>query len=583
MLGKIIGIDENVVLVQLGEGTYNQFNIIDLYVVLNDNSNCLVGEIRTIKDGIAYIDLLGEIVNGRFFNGTCVKPSFSATVELLSHANVKSIIGLNNGLPVGKSVIYKDIDIGMDINDFFSHHFAIFGSTGSGKSCSIARILQNLFQRENHVPNNASILLFDAYGEYHNVFESLNKQVPSLCFKKYTANTKDDANIIKIPLWLLTVDDIALLLDISSYNQLPIVEKAMRLVTVFAQEEDVVLNSKNDIIARTLLDILSSGKPASQIRDQIMSILSRYNTRSLNLDTEIYQPGYTRPLRQCLLIDATGKLSEMALLTNFIQNFVNEGLELSLPDGSFKYTLFDLYTAIEFALISEGILKSDRVYDEYNTLKVRLNSLLNSDYSAFFDVPSYITKENYIHSILTKENGEKAQIINFNINYIDDRFAKIIVKIYSKLFFDYAKELEERASEPIHIILEEAHRYVQNDNDINILGYNIFDRITKEGRKYGILLGLISQRPAELSSTALSQCSNFLIFRIIHPGDINFISEVVSNMGLEMIKKIKILPSGHCIVFGTAFKMSTLVKLEMPNPAPASASCNINERWYLTK
>ena len=72
--------------------------------------------------------------------------------------------------------------------------------------------------------------------------------------------------------------------------------------------------------------------------------------------------------------------------------------------------------------------------------------------------------------------------------------------------------MKNRATLPFHIILEEAHRYVQNDNDKFLLGYNIFERITKEGRKYGVILGLISQRPSELSETSLSQCNNFLIF-----------------------------------------------------------------------
>ena len=89
----------------------------------------------------------------------------------------------------------------------------------------------------------------------------------------------------------------------------------------------------------------------------------------------------------------------------------------------------------------------------------------------------------YIKSLLMAGSGRKAQIINFNINYVDDRFAKILTKIYSRLLFDYAKNMDKRASLPFHIILEEAHRYVQNDNDIKIIGYNIFDRLAKEGRQ----------------------------------------------------------------------------------------------------
>ena len=157
----------------------------------------------------------------------------------------------------------------------------------------------------------------------------------------------------------------------------------------------------------------------------------------------------------------------------------------------------------DFALISEGALNSGKVYDDANVLRVRLHGLLNSEKSVYFDVPEYVNREQYIRSLITAPNGRKAQIINFNINSVDDRFAKVITKIYSKMLFNYAKELDNRASMPFHILLEEAHRYVQNDIDIDLIGYNIFDRIAKEGRKYGVLLGLITQIPSEMSSTSL--------------------------------------------------------------------------------
>ena len=117
---------------------------------------------------------------------------------------------------------------------------------------------------------------------------------------------------------------------------------------------------------------------------------------------------------------------------------------------------------------------------------------------------------------------------------------KAITKIYSKLLFDFTKEQERRASLPFHIILEEAHRYVQNDIDIYLLGYNIFDRITKEGRKYGVLLGLISQRPSELSETTLSQCRNLLILNTTHPKDVEYIREMIPNITNEIIKRLDI-------------------------------------------
>ena len=589
MLGNIIGIEENIVLINLNIDLNRVQNLINLMVIMESEERRIIGEIINIKQNIAYVNLLGELKGEKFIYGVINKPSFASVVKLISKERIPMIISTENfieneHLYLGTSPIYEGVKINVDVNKFFSNHFAIFGSTGSGKSCSVSRIFQNLFAKPNSIPYRSSIFIFDAYGEYHTAFEKLNEVVPEINFKYYTTNIDDDMDkILRIPPWLLDVDDIALLLDCDKTSQLPIIEKALKLVTVFAKEEKDVIRHKNDIIARAILDILTSGKNPTQIRDQIFSILSYYNTSELNLETQIFQPGYTRPLKQCLLIDASGKIRDMELVMTFMQKFIDDTLELNLPDGTFKYSLNDIKDALDFALISEGILKSEKVFDEYNVLKVRLHSLVSGNYNEYFNYDHFISKDQYIKDLLTAGHDRKAQIINFNINYIDDRFAKTITKIYSKLLFNYAKELKDRASIPFHIVLEEAHRYVQNDNDINLLGYNIFDRITKEGRKYGVILGLISQRPSELSDTSISQCSNFLIFNILHPVDLNYIKQMVPNITEEITKKFKTLQSGNCIAFGTAFKVPVFIKFDMPNPAPSSSSCDIKRTWFIEK
>ena len=589
MLGRIKAIEENTIVLELAQGVEAGTNLSNKYVSIENPENICIGEIGDIKDNLAYINMQGEIINNKFVFGVIRKPSFNSMVRLIPDDKVPMIISADNSdeskyLYLGKSPVYQNIDVNVPINSFFSNHFAIFGSTGSGKSSSVARIFQNLYNKKVSIPYKSTILIFDAYGEYHQAFSKVSEVCPEISFKSYTTNTKfSDTEIVKIPLWLLTVDDYALLLGVESHNQLPIIEKALKIVSIFSKDEKEVIKSKNDIIARALLDIITSGKTASQIRDQITSILSYYNTKELNLETQIFQPGYTRTLKQCLIIDASGKMREIELLMNFMNSFLDDSIELELPDGTFPYTLKNLYDALDFALISEGVLKSDKIYDQSNILKVRLHALLNSSEAKYFDVPEYITKDQYIKNLITATNGRKAQIINFNINYVDDRLAKTLTKIYSKMFFDYAKQLGERASLPFHIILEEAHRYFQNDNDKFLLGYNIFDRITKEGRKYGVLLGLISQRPSELSETALSQCNNFLIFKMLHPNDITYIKEMVPNITDEIVRKIKILQPGTCIAFGLAFKVPTIIKFEMPDPAPSSSSADIEATWFINK
>ena len=589
MLGKILGIDENQVLLKINLDLEKYPSLIGNHVIMEDTQKRCVGEITDIKEGIAYINLLGEIKNNKFVYGVITKPSFGAVTKVISKERIPLIISADNyeedkHLTLGKSAIYEDVDINVDINNFFANHFAIFGSTGSGKSCSVARIFQNLFEKDNSIPYKASIFIFDAYGEYHQAFNKLHDNHPNINFKSYTTNTRfPDLDVLKIPPWLLSVDDYALLLGVEKASQISIIEKSLRFVSIFVKEEQEVIKYKNDIISRALLDILSSGKSSSQIRDQLMSVLTNYNTSELNLETPVYQPGYTRPLKQLFFIDASGKIREMESLTTFFESFLTDKVELSLPDGTFKYTLDDLAHAFDFALISEGVLLSNKVFDDANIIKVRLHSLINSEYKVYFECNEFMTKDTFIRSLLTANDNRKAQIINFNINYVDDRFAKCVTKIFAKLLFDYAKGQKNRGALPFHIVLEEAHRYVQNDNDVQIIGYNIFDRITKEGRKYGVMLGLISQRPSELSETSLSQCNNFLIFKMLHPRDIEYIKQIVPNITNEIVKRLKILQPGTCVAFGNGFKVPVIIKFELPNPTPSSDSCNISKTWFVNR
>ena len=589
MIGNIVGIDGNMALIKLSLDMREVQSLINLYVVMEDSKQKIVGEITDIKDGIAFVNMVGEIKENHFVSGVTRKPSFGSSINLISPNKINFIVGVEDyqeakDLYIGKSPIYEGVDVCANINSLFANHFAIFGSTGSGKSCGFSRIIQNIFEKKTTVAYRSSIFVFDAYGEYHNAFKEINKKAPEATFKAYTTNVHDNTvETLRIPLWLLGVDDFAILLGADKHAHIPIIEKALKFVTIFGRAEEEVIQYKNDIIARALLDIILSGRPAPQIRDQIFSVLSTYNTKDLNLESPVFQPGYIRPLKQCLLIDASGKIREIELLTNFIETFLVENVELSLPDGSFKYTLKDLSLAFDFALIDEGSLKSESIFDIANTLKVRLHSIVDSEYATYFDYPEYISKDDYIRNLTTTKEGKKIQLINFNINYVDDRFAKTITKLYSKMLFDYAKGLSKRASFPFHIILEEAHRYVQKDIDVELLGYNIFERITKEGRKYGVLLGLISQRPSEMSETALSQCSNFFIFKMLHPLDVKYIHDMVPEITDEVIKKMKTLQPGNCMAFGSAFKLPTLIRLDMPDPAPSSSSCDISSIWFVDR
>ena len=158
--------------------------------------------------------------------------------------------------------------------------------------------------------------------------------------------------------------------------------------------------------------------------------------------------------------------------------------------------------------------------------------------------------------------------------------AKVITKIISKMLVDLASNITPGGSKAFDIMIEEAHRYVIKDKDIDLLGYNIFERITKEGRKYGIFLGLITQRPSELSDTCISQCTNFVILRTLHPKDLEYIKNMVPNISIEIVQQLKNLKPGNCIAFGNAFKVPVSMYIDLPNPRPMSNNVDINTVWY---
>ena len=583
MIGIIIKIENNIIYLKPSIDIYQYGNIINKHVIF-EGTNKIVGEIININQQYLEIIVIGEIIENNFIYGDVAKPAFNNKCRLINKEDLDIIFGTNiqDYIKIGTSALYKNLDIKLNINSFFSNHFSILGNTGSGKSYSVAKVIQSIFEDPSKIPFRSNIFLFDAYGEYQQAFINIGQNNQNLNYKLYTTDLKDiNTEIIKIPFFLLKTDDIALLLNVEDQKQLQIIEKALKLVIYFKDDNKNVLKQKNDIIARCLLDVIFSGKNPSEIRNKLVSILTKFNTEDINLEINLTKGGWTRTLRQCVFVEEGNKFADIEVVITYLESFVKNDFELSLPDGSFKYDINDYYNALEFALISEGMFNSDKVFDYANILKVRLNSLINSDYSNYFKYNEYITKELYIKSLLTTNTGKKAQVINFNINHVDDRFAKTLVKIYSKILFDYITNLERRASIPFHIILEEAHRYVQNDNDTKILGYNIFDRITKEGRKFGIMLGLISQRPSEISETAISQCSNFLIFKMFHPKDLNLIKNVIPNIDDTTINKIKALHPGKCMIFGNAFKLPIIVNIDKPNPEPLSNNCNIVNSWYI--
>ncbi len=582
MFGKIVYMSNTTVHVERSGAIST--DIMNMHVVFTDKDTRILGEVEDISEEIIKIRLLGEFTNDRFLGGVIRKPSMNSEIRLITKEELPLIFGghAKGNFLLGRSPLYDNYPIMGNVNDIFSGHSAILGNSGSGKSWGVARIIQNLFYDQNVFPGKSNILLIDAYGEYRSAFGRIHEVSPNYNFKYYTTDKTDTGGEkLRIPLWLLDVDDIALLLQATNSSQLLIIEKVLKLCYIFAMDNEVGNKYKNHLIAKAIMSILFSNETASSKKNEVFNLLQNCNTNEFNMHSKVQGVGYVREFKDLFLINTNGSFSESVLLNEYVNSFIDDALDSYEAPKRNKFNIIDLEKALNFALISEGVLHNEDTYSDGILLKVKMHSLVIGPYKEFFDYEDDINTEGYILKMFSNGTA-KTQIVNLSLEDIDDWFAKFITKMFVKMLFNYSRELEPRASMPFHVFIEEAHRYVKNGEiDSNLLGYNIFERVSKEGRKYGMLITLISQRPVDLSENVISQISNFIIFKLNHPRDLEYIKQMLPNISSDIVEKQKTLQPGTCVAFGTAFKIPLIIKMDKPNPTPSSSSCDVFRNWYI--
>lgn len=579
MLGKIVYIADDIAHIKIDENSTISTNLMNIHVVFEDSRSKILGEVINITEEVIIVRFLGEFKDDTFYSGIINKPELNSKIRIINQDELNLLVGRNdeNAFYLGTSPLYNNFPITCNVNNLFGHHMAIFGSSGSGKSCGFASIIQHLFSEPKLNPVKSNIIIFDTYGEYETAFSSINKINPEFNFKLYSSND-EEASVLKIPLWFLGMEDFALLLGATKQIQLSVIESTMKLVKIFGSDSKVGDEYKNHIIAKAINAIFYSNLMPAAKKNDIFKIFNSCETEAFNLEADVPGIGYVRKFKDCFNITSTGDFSERVLITEYINSFVNDELEEMEVPQNIYFTLDDFEKALNFCLISEGYQYNEKAYNDAIALKTRLKTIMESEYRKYFKIDQYINMEQYLNYLLTKD-GKRTQIVNINFEDVDDWFAKAITKIMAKLLFNFCKSLPNRGSFPFHLFLEEAHRYILNDQDNILFGYNIFNRIAKEGRKYGMILSVITQRPVEMNETVVSQCSNFIMFKMTHPKDIDFIKDMLPNMAQDIVEKQKSLQPGTCVVFGKAFKIPLIVHMDMPNPEPNSSNVDIANVW----
>lgn len=614
-IGKLTAVSQRGIIAEIYSGLGNYISTNDgvrfvgevgSYVSIYDVNRTIIGEITGVEEKpqfkndelnkpnssrLATINLVGEIVSERFYFGVSKMPLVFSDVNIISQNDLRimlevtddeTIVDQENGktraelLKLGTSVIFPDYSVKVNIDKFFGFHFAVFGNTGAGKSNTIATIIQEIFRKKDYAAKGAKFVFIDSNGEYAQAFSKISSINPALSVKSFVAtNDTGDPHHLEIPAWALTADDWAILLHATEKTQVPILKRAVDIARIFYDENNTDDAVKNHILASVILGIFNSSDSSSSKSDKIGSIVTMFGTKDINMDTQV--PGVrTGTLRNTIQTDF-GSIKGQEATIKFLQNYIKQStVDVSPRTAAVRYSITEFYEAVQFATLYEGSISSQRIQEYTSTLVTRLQALQEGIQGRILVKTDFKNIDDYIADILGQN-----QVVNIDVSFLDDASAEVVTKVLAKLFLDYLKQREKKADMPINFIIEEAHRFIRNETNYGPLGYNIFERIAKEGRKYGLLLGISSQRPSELSKTVVSQCSNFIIHRVQNPDDLQYISRMVPYVNPGMIDRLTYLQTGHALVFGTAINLPTLTKFEEASPKPDSENAKISEKWYV--
>ena len=612
-IGKLISVSQHGIVAEMYESLGNYINTIDgirfvgevgSYVSIYDIGRTIIGEVTGVEEKPMLtnkpmskpnssrqlnINLIGEIILNKFLFGVSKLPLIFSEVNIISENDLITMLEVSDEeefigeaedstraklLSIGSSVIFPEYSVKVNIDRFFGFHFAVFGNTGAGKSNTIATIMQNIFLKTNYSARGAKFVIIDSNGEYAQAFSSItivNPQIKAKCL--VASESFNQENRLEIPVWALTADDWAILLHATERTQVPILKRAIELAKSFFDPDNHDDDIKNHILASTVLGIINSSDTSASKSDKLKGVLTTFKTDSINLDIKI---DGTITLREAITMHYGAFTNEEATI-KFVQAFIkNDIAEALTVTKQVRYTMQQFFEAVQFATFYEGSISSQRIQEYTSTLITRLQALNDGIQGKILAKTKFESIEEYINNLLGKH-----QIVNIDISSLDDSSAEVVTKVLAKLLLDHLKRMDVKATMPVNLIIEEAHRFVKNESNYGVIGYNIFERIAKEGRKFGLLLGISSQRPNELSKTVVSQCSNFIIHRVQNPDDLQYIAKMVPYVNQGMIDRLTYLQTGHALVFGTAINLPTLTKFEQACPKPDSENAKISEKWYI--
>ncbi|MGZ2412321.1 uncharacterized protein DUF87 [Sphingomonas sp. F9_3S_D5_B_2] len=456
----------------------------------------LIANVRTLRadnsgEIVAQVDFLGEgnrDANGKMGNfrrGVTRYPIPGSEVFPVTTSDLRSIFAASDEPNIEIGTVYPTDDIrgALYVDPMLSKHFAVLGSTGTGKSTSVALILHRISQ----LSPEGHIVMIDPHGEYSAAFKG--------CGELFNVDN------LQLPYWLMNFEEHC---------------------EVMLTTQDAERQRDADILAKCLLQARTKGKDLSQYGKVTVDSPIPYLLTDLN----------------GILVSEMGKLDRAGD---------------TLPFQRIKNKLDELRSDPRYTFMFSGMLVSDS-----------MGSLL----AKMFRLPSH---------------GRPISIVD--VSGVPSEVTSVVVSVLARMVFDYAIWSRTEAQRPLLLVCEEAHRYVPKDE--NATGQavrKILERIAKEGRKYGVSLGLITQRPSDLAEGVLSQCGTIISMRLNNDRDQACVRAAMPEGARGFLDAIPALRNRECIVCGEGVAIPIRVRFDdlEPEKRPASSDPSFARLWRET-
>ena len=478
-----------------------------------------------------------------FSRGSALLPVPLEPAYILDKENIYRIFSehADYDFPLGELSMNESVQVHLDGDKFFGKHVAVVGSTGSGKSCTVTKILHQVVGIDGSAKNvqfgqqkNSHIIIFDIHSEYEAAFVLQDEQ-------DFTLNTLS-VDKLELPYWLMNSEELESLFiesnESNSHNQVSQFKKA------------VVMNKQRHNPA--LREAITYDTPVYFSIGEVRNFIENINREVIGRQDDEGKP----------------KLADGRLIDDMNEYFQ------------------EIYEFVPSSSAKASKATNGAFFGEFNRFVSRLETRLADRRLDFLLSP---TRGDDFESILRQYLGyvNRSNVTIIDLSGVPFEVLSITISLISRVVFDFCfhytkmRHLDDALNDvPILIVCEEAHNYVPQDSSAAYRpSRKSIERIAKEGRKYGLSLMVVSQRPSEVSETIFAQCSNFVALRLTNVNDQNYINRLLPDNLSSVTETLPNLGVGECIVIGDAIALPSIVQINKPNPEPKSQSVNFYEEW----